>query len=66
LPIRLVKETLKLLVDAGIIIEVILPNVREYGYQPSKDVSKLTLGYVLMKVETVGTTNTQMAVLVST
>lgn len=55
LPIRLAKESLRKLIQAKIITEVVMEKGRELGYQPAIDIHKLTIGLVVQRIEMQGT-----------
>ncbi len=51
MPIDLIKDSLYELIDSGIISEVNLDKVSDPGFIPGIDVNKLTIGYVLKRIE---------------
>jgi membrane protein len=54
LPIRLITDSINELRAAKILVEVVIENNHEIGYMPSIDMNKLTVGYVLNKIEEKG------------
>lgn len=51
LPVRLVRDIIYELLEVGIISETLTQNVKESAYQPAMDPSKLTVGYVIDKLD---------------
>lgn len=54
LPVRTVHDCLDMLRDASIVTEVWNEKYERYVYQPATDINKMTLYYVLEKIETSG------------
>lgn len=54
IPLRSVQVVIDDLVDAGVIVEVIFKHKEIHGYQPASDPHKLTISYVLTRLENVG------------
>ncbi len=50
-PVRLVRDVLYELQEVGIVSETITKNVKENAYQPAQDIDKLTIGYVIDKLD---------------
>ena len=58
IPIRLVKETLNLLLEVELIHELVLdPKSEDIAYQPSIDINKLTVSLMMSRIETKGSEN---------
>lgn len=55
IPIRLTSQVLQILLQAGIISETIDGDERVPAYQPAFDISKLSVGLLLNKIDRVGT-----------
>ena len=53
-PIRLVREILFELSQARIVVETIMESPREKGYQPAIDINKITLQFVIERLDDVG------------
>ncbi|MFA6425819.1 MAG: YihY/virulence factor BrkB family protein, partial [Phycisphaerae bacterium] len=51
IPIRLVRQVVFELVEAGILSEIKTANEKEAAYQPATDVDKLTIKYVVDAIE---------------
>jgi membrane protein len=54
IPIRLVNEILFGLVNAGVLAELASDNPKERSYQPSVDISKITVAFVYNRIEMTG------------
>ncbi len=54
MPIRLMRDILNELTEAGIVCRVIPNDNKFITYNPAIDVNKLTIGYVLLKIENYG------------
>ena len=54
IPVRLVRELLFELTQANIVVETITDSPREKGYQPSIDINKITIQFVVEKLEATG------------
>jgi len=54
IPIRLVRDILFDLTQAKIIVETLTDSPKEKGYQPRVDIHKITLQYVVEKLEAIG------------
>ena len=55
IPIRVAKTVINKLIDAGIVIETLNDDERVPSYQPAFDISKLSVGILLNKVDIDGT-----------
>lgn len=56
IPISLVSKSVNSLIDAGLLLRVVNnPKVQVYGFVPSVDPEKLTVGYVIEQLRTSGT-----------
>jgi len=53
-PVRLVRDVLYELLDAGLISETITKNIKENAYQPGIDVQKITVAYVIEQIDKLG------------
>ncbi|MFO7864113.1 MAG: YihY/virulence factor BrkB family protein [Salinivirgaceae bacterium] len=51
IPIRLVRDTIHVLVDSHVFSEVTTPHDKEKAYQPARDVNMLTVSYILHVIE---------------
>lgn len=47
LPIRLIRDIIYELMEAGVISETVTKNIKEGAYQPAQDVENLTIGFVM-------------------
>jgi membrane protein len=54
IPVRIVREIIYDLLAARIISETMNPEIREVAYQPAIDTSKITVSYVISKLENLG------------
>ncbi len=54
IPVRLVREVLYDLLNAGIINETLTSDVREVAYQPSTDPARISIGYVMESLDHCG------------
>jgi membrane protein len=61
MPIRLVRQILYELAESGVISRVYLDYNSTVGYQPSQDVEKMTIKYVMDALEGAGTDNIPVA-----
>lgn len=55
MPIRLTRELLYTLLEAGVVLEAKSDEIKESSYVPSTDINLLTIGYVLGKIDDYGT-----------
>ncbi|HAL45962.1 MAG: ribonuclease BN [Planctomycetes bacterium GWF2_42_9] len=60
IPIRLVRQLLYQLTESGILSEV-KHTYKEFAYQPANDVDKMTIKYIIDKVDQNGTANVPVA-----
>lgn len=57
IPISLVTKSVNVMLDAGLILRTVTnPKVQVYGFVPSSDPSRLTVGYVIEQLRNYGTT----------
>ena len=54
IPIRLIRDIIDDLVNCGVFSEVATDNPKEIKYQPSLDIHKMTVSFVLNKVDDMG------------
>ena len=57
LPVRLVTDALNDLVGSKVLSEVVLDKINDTGYIPCIDIHKLTIGYIIDKIEEKGTSD---------
>ncbi len=57
LPIRIVREILYDLTETGIFSETVKDSYKETGYQPAKDINKLSISYILEKIDKKGSSD---------
>ena len=57
IPIRLIRQILFDLTEAGLLVEVRIPNCQEICYQPAQDVDHLTIQDVLESLDKQGMTD---------
>jgi len=51
IPVRLVREIIYELLEAKILSETITKNIKEMAYQPAQDPGRLTIGYVMQRLD---------------
>jgi len=54
IPIRIIREILYLLVESEVVTEIQSDKTKERSYQPSIDINKITIDYILKKIENFG------------
>lgn len=54
IPIRLVREILFDLTQSGILVETLTNSPKEKGYQPALDINKITIHFVMQKLDEIG------------
>jgi len=57
IPIRVVRDIIYTLSEAGIVTETVTESPKENGYQPALDINCISIQYVFDKIDTMGTDN---------
>ncbi len=55
IPIRIIREILYLLVESEVITEILSEKTKERSYQPAIDINKITIDFVINRIENYGT-----------